>query len=299
MFKVNWQYRAIAVVLAFFFWYLVSGQEKVEVWLSVPVEIVNMPAGHVIRSGMVNNIRVRSRGTSTMLSRLETGRLSYTLDLSGLSTGLNYVELDPKKINLPRAIDVIDITPSRIELDVDLLVTKTVPVRINWQAYISPDYELRELRLEPETIRISGPARILDRIDEVETRHVEIRDEAPRRIIKRVGLDLFADIESSASEVLVEFSFGPILEEIWVRKPVVVYADEGVDYRIDPDHVRANLGLPRVLLRTANWRDLISYYIWITQDLEKGIHEIEVLADLPRDGQVVEMRPDKVSVEIK
>jgi hypothetical protein len=299
MFKVNWQYRIIAVVMALFFWYLISGQEKVEIWLSVPVEIANMPSDHMIRSGMVGTIRVRCRGTSTILSRLETGRLSYTLDLSGVEEGTNVVTLDPKNLNLPRAVDVVHITPSRLELEIDIQETRTVPVRVNWQAYISPDYELKEITVDPENIRISGSARILDRIEEIETRHIEIRDEAPRRIIKKVSLDLFSEIEASVAEVLVEFSFGPILEEIWVRKPVDVFADEGVEYVIEPDHIRANLALPRALLRTENWRDQISYYIWVSQEMEPGEHEVEVMADLPRDAEVREKRPETVSVEIQ
>jgi len=299
MFKVNWQYRIIAVILAFFFWYLISGQEKVEIWLTVSVEITGMPPDHVIRSGMVSTIRVRCRGTSTILNRLETGRLSYTLDLSGVEKGPNAVVLDPKKINLPGAIEVVEIMPHRLELDIDLLKTKTVPVRINWQAYINPDYELREVRVEPEHVRISGAARILDRIEEIETRHIEIRDEAPRRIIKQVSLDIFPEVESSAEEVLVEFTFGPILEEIWVRKPVNTLADEGVSYSIEPDYVRANLALPRVLMRTEGWRDQISYYIRVSQDMEPGEYEIEVMTDLPRDGEVVEKRPETIRVEIR
>ncbi len=298
MFKINWQYRITAVILAVFAWYLISGQEKVEIRISVPVEIVNLPSDHLIRSGMVNTIRVRCTGTSTVLNTLETGRLSYSLDLSEVTKGVNTVVLDPQNINIPRGIDVVEITPPRLELDVDFQETKTVPVRINWQAYISPDYELRKIQADPEYVRISGAARILDRIEEIETKPIEIRDESPRRIIKRIGLDLFPEIESSENEVLVELTFGPILEEIWVRKNVDVFADEGVDYKIEPDFVRANLALPRVLLRTQGWRDKISYYIWISQDIEPGEHEIEVMADLPRDGVVLEKRPEKIRVRI-
>ena len=299
MFKVNWQYRVIAVVLALFFWYIVSGQEKVEIWLNIPVEIVNLPQDRLIKSGIVSTVRVRCRGTSTILSRLETGRLTYALDLSRVRRGENLIVLEPKNINLPRAIDVVEITPSRLELDIDFQITKTVPVSINWEAYISPDYELREIRVEPEQVRISGAASILDRIDEIGTKLVEIREETPRGIIRKVSLDLFPDIESSTGEVMVEFSFGPILEEIWVRKPVNVFADEGVEYRIDPDYIRANLALPKVLMRIPDWREQISYYIWVHKDMDPGEHEMEVMVDLPRDGEVREKRPEKITVQIK
>ncbi len=39
----NWQYRALALLLALACWYVVSGQEKVETWLEVPLEFVNLP----------------------------------------------------------------------------------------------------------------------------------------------------------------------------------------------------------------------------------------------------------------
>lgn len=286
-------------MLAIFFWYLISGQEKVEIWVNVPVEVINLPSEHVIRSGMVNSIRVRCRGTSTMIGRLETGRLSYGLDLSGIRRGHNVIKLDSKNINLPRAIDVVEIVPDSLELDVDRQVTRTVPVRVNWQAYTSPDFELRDFHHEPGEVRIRGAARIVEKIDEIDTKHIEIRDETPRRVIRRVGLDLFPDVEASPGDVLVEFSFGPVLQEIWVRKDVQVFADEGVSYKIDPDYVRANLALPKVLLRSANWRDQINYYIFITQDMEPGKHEVAVMADLPRDGEVVEKRPEYITVEIR
>lgn len=299
MFKVNWQYRIIAAVLALFFWYLISGQEKVEIWLNVPVEIINLPSDHVIRAGMSNTIRVRCRGTTTILNRMETGRLTYALDLSGIRRGTNTIVLDPKNINLPRAVEVVELNPSRLELEIDRQVTKTLPVNVNWQAHINPNFELREVRVDPDHVRVRGAARILDTMDEVHTRHIEIRDETPRRVIKKVSLDLFPEIESSAGEVLVEFSFGPVLEEIWVRKPVQVIADEGVSYSIEPDYARANLALPRTLLRTDNWRDQVNYYIRLGEDLVPGTHHVHLLVDLPRDGHVVEIRPETIEVEIR
>lgn len=299
MFRANWQYRIIAAVLAIFFWYMISGQAKIEIWVTVPVEVVNLPSDHVVKNGMADSIRVRCRGTSTILNRLETGRLIYTLDLSDIRKGHNVVVLEPGEVNLPRTVEVVEISPSRLELDVDRYITRDVPVRVDWQAYISPDFELKDIRIEPENVRISGAAAVLENIEEVETEHIEIRDESPRRIIRRVGLDLFSGVESSVNEVFVEFSFGPLLEEIWVRKNVQVFAEEGQDYKVDPVDIRANLALPQMLLRTQNWREQINYYIRLPRNMESGKHEMEVKVDMPRDGKVLEKRPEKVMVEIK
>lgn len=299
MFRFNWQYRIIAVVLALFFWYLVSGQEKVEVWLNVPVEVVNLPPEHMIRSGLVSNLRVRVRGTSTILKRLEINRLSYILDLSEVRKGNNVMELKSENLDMPRALEVEEIVPASLELEVDRRASKTVKVDVDWQAHISPDYELKEIRVEPREIQIAGSSRIIEAIEEVQTEKIIIDQKQPRRILKKVNLDLFSEIEASADQVLVQLSFGPVLQEIWVRKPVEVQGDKDLKYKLDPEYARANLRLPAFLLRTSDWRDKITYYIRVGQWLEPGTHEVELMFELPRDVEVAEARPEKIRVEIQ
>ena len=77
----NWQYRVLAILLALACWYVVSGQEKVETWLEVPLEFVNLPPQMEITSGLVSKLQVRIRGTSNQVRSLNVGRLAYKLDL--------------------------------------------------------------------------------------------------------------------------------------------------------------------------------------------------------------------------
>ncbi|WP_291322776.1 CdaR family protein [Desulfonatronospira sp.] len=299
MLRSNLQYRILALVLAVFFWYLISGQEKVEMWVEVSVEVSQVPEEYTIMSGMVSKVTVRCRATKTMLSRMEVGRLAYNLDLSGLEHGENTIVLDPKRINLPRAVQAVEITPHRLDLEVDRLIIRELPVEIEWKGAISPYYELKDKSVEPASVRIKGPENIIQNMDAVKTRPLAVEDERPGMIQRRVGLVLGPEMETGTPDVRVELVFGPLLEEIWVRKPVEVTGAEDIKYTLEPDHVRGNLKLPRELLQQEGWRDRIHYYVEIEPGVERGMHELQVHAIVPEHGRVLEMRPEVIEVKIE
>ncbi len=297
--RSNWQYRIMALVMALFFWYLISGQDKVEMWVEVPVEISGLSEDLSVSSGMVDKVRIRCRATRTMLGRMDVGRLAYNLDLSGVEQGSNVINLDPKRIDLPRAIQAMEIAPSRLELEVDRIITRDLPVRINWRGSISPEYELADKVSVPEFIRVRGPERLVRDMDSVQTRIIDIEERMPGTITRRIGLQLHPEIEASIAEVRAELIFMPVLEEIWVRKAIEVRNSEGLEYSLDEDHMRANLALPKTFLREPGWREQISYYINLNKGMLPGVFELPVHIDLPAYGRVLEKRPETVQVIVK
>ncbi len=299
MLKSNWQYRILAVVMAVFFWYLISGQEKVEMWVDVPVEVSHLSDDYTVISGMVSKVTVRCRATKTMLGRMDMGRLAYNLDLSGLEQGENIIVLDPKRINLPRAVQAVEITPARLELEVDRVVSRDLSVEVVWTGAISPYYELKKKTVEPASLRVRGPENILKKMDAVRTRPLAVDGDRPDRFQRKAGLDLHPELESTPSDVRVEIVFGPVLEDIWVRKNIEVRGAQGVSYSLDPDYARAHLSLPREFLQEDGWRERVHYYVEKDPGAGPGVYELQVNAELPEHGQLLEMRPEKVELTIE
>jgi hypothetical protein len=85
--RANWQYLLLALVLAVFSWNLVSGRERVETRVEIPVETVNRPKDLVVSRGLVSRLEVRVRGPRGFIRSLDPSRLAYELDLSGLAPG--------------------------------------------------------------------------------------------------------------------------------------------------------------------------------------------------------------------
>jgi hypothetical protein len=295
---MNWQYRALALLLAFLAWYLVSGQEKVDTWIEIPVEFVNLPDDFVIRSGMVNRIQVRIRGASGLVRGLNVQRLAYSADLSSLELGDNVYILDGDRIPLSNALEVMELSPSRLELTVDKLVDKTVPVELVWFGSLDPDYELRRAVLDPEQVTVRGPSQVMESLQTIRTMPVSIEQERPRPWSGKVGLAIPGELDTEVGEVSARLDFGFKTQSIWVKLDVEPRLPPGVKATLDPAFVRLNVDLPLPVFRDRDWRDRIHVTMTLDPDVPEGGMEVPFEVDLPEGGTVLETKPDRLQVTV-
>ena len=54
----DWVLRLISLFFAIFLWYFVVGEDKVDMTISVPLEIVNMPRDLIVSNQFPKNIEV-------------------------------------------------------------------------------------------------------------------------------------------------------------------------------------------------------------------------------------------------
>ncbi|MFP4315674.1 MAG: YbbR-like domain-containing protein [Desulfovibrionales bacterium] len=296
--KENWQYRAIALFLAVFSWYLVSGREKVETWIELPVELFNLPEDQIIRSGLVNKIEVRIRGTKGSVRSVKERKLAYTVDMSGLKKGENQIVFTPGNIPLPGAVEVIEIMPARIQVEVDRRVSKQLPVKISWQGQIDPDYELVNELSQPETVRLLGPERILQNMSFVSTRTFDIEVDDSGAWQSNVPLDIPPELEADPPQVQVRLSFKPKTRDIWVKLPVEVKVPKNLNVELQAPEVRVHMDLPVTLFQKPTWREELSVQLTITPDTKPGDYELVPRITVPRWGEILETRPEKVNVTV-
>jgi len=297
----NWQYRFLALGLAFLAWYLVSGREKVEIWVDVPLEIVNLPPDYLITKGMLNKIQVRIRGTKALLERVEEKKVSYTLDLSDVRKGSNVLVLSPKNLTFPRPLEVVEVIPSRLELVIDELVIKEVPVIVKWESKVSRYFEPTSVQAQPETITIKGPSTLLENIKDIKTKLIEIKELEPESLTwaEKIGLDLLPEVEAEVGEVQVEFRFAPKIRELWVRRPIEFKKPRDLTVIPDLKFVRLKLALPLYLLKEEGWRDMIHVRLEVKKNIQPGNYNLDYQIILPPNTQLLEKRPEKVAVQIR
>jgi len=69
------------------------------------------------------------------------------------------------------------IVPSAINVQLDRLVTRTVPVRVSTRGNLPADLALtRPLSLTPNVVRVSGPASLVERLDTLDIAPVDLSD---------------------------------------------------------------------------------------------------------------------------
>jgi len=298
-FKEHWQYRLLSLFLAFFCWYLVSGSEKVDTWIEIPLEFSDLPDDYVIRSGMRNRIQVRVRGASGIIRGLDSQHLAYKAKLSSLRLGTNTILLNQKNIPLNTSLEVIEISPPRLELNVDKIVSKTLPVKVVWHGEVPNDLVLKETWARPETITLTGASAVLSEMEEVPTKEVELPGEVPRIWQTAIGLDIHEELETEVADVTAFFRLGPKTRTLWVKRPVTVVAPEGFDLIVDPAFVRLKLELPLSLLRQEDWRETINPQVGPDSITTTGSYEQTYKIILPEDTILLEANPVNLAITVE
>ena len=292
----NWQYRLLSLSLAFFCWYLVSGSEKVDTWLDIPLEFVDLPDNLVIRTGMRNRIQIRVRGASGIIRGLDSQHLAYKTDLSSLRVGLNTILLKQQNIPLNTSLEVMEISPPRLELDVDKIISRTVPVQVDWKGDLPADFELKEIVVRPQEISLKGASSVLEAMKAVRTKHVDIPSDVDRIWETKIALSIPEELETNVADVLTSFVFALKTKTLWVKLPVEVEQTQGFDVTVSPSFVRLKLDIPLPVLREKNWRARIVPRVVPESFSSPGTREIPYKISLPDDTVLLEAKPAKLEV---
>ncbi len=297
--KLNLKYATLAFALAVVVWYSVSGREKVEIWLEFPVQFTGMPESLIIRRGLVSKIDVRVRGPKGLVKGLEEKKINFTLDLGHIKEGLNVYPIEAKDIPLARTFEVMEVNPPRMEIEADVLVTKTGPVKPAWQAVLEPDFKLLEASTQPTTVKIKGPQTLLRELDSVETQVLEITGVAPGVVQENVALKLSKELNATPNSVSLRLVFGAKTKEMSFQMPVDVENAGRFQASARPQRVTVRAEIPLSALRDKNWKDAISVRVFVPPDMRPGSQNLPCEVTLFSGAKLVKVEPATIEVNLK
>lgn len=127
--RKNLGLKAVALVLSVLLWWIVGGERNALVGFAVPLEIRNIPAGMALTNKVDRQVDVRIAGPSTLISGLEQKEISVEVDLSGAKTGKEVIPLTERSVKIPAGFRVERVYPGSIEVVLEKLERRTVPVR--------------------------------------------------------------------------------------------------------------------------------------------------------------------------
>ena len=187
----NGRLKLAAFGLAVFLWVLVRVGAPGQRDLMVPVNIrLDDPAWIVLDNPVPATVLVRFRGPPTEIFRL-TGLdgMSVTVPIPDVSEEEMVIVLQPGWIPLDgyRGVQVEDIVPAAINVRLDRLATRTIPVRISTRGSLPERLALaRELSLTPSVVRVRGPASLVERLDTLDMVPVDLTDVGEQTTVETV-----------------------------------------------------------------------------------------------------------------
>lgn len=169
----HYKVKVLSLLSALFLWFYVVTDNIYEYPLQVPIEISAYPENKVLLKPLPEKARVLFRGTGkAFLSQsFRVNRLD--LDLSGAGD-VSTVPLSIEMIHGIRPSEVFRpvriIEPDSITVYLDARKVRRVPVNPQFTIGPADGYtQVGEIVLEPDSVRLSGPAQVVDTIAALQT----------------------------------------------------------------------------------------------------------------------------------
>ncbi|WP_420129775.1 YbbR-like domain-containing protein [Longimicrobium sp.] len=173
----NWRLKLAALGLAVLIWAAVSAEQVTSQWIPVRIDpVVRDPEFVLAGAPDPAEVRVRFSGPGRELWELAIDRPSIVLPLADIGNRRAFA-LDASMLRIPSglSVNVQDIRPAVVRVDVQRLASRVIPVRARLGARSSQRYVLvRDLEVLPAEVRVTGPADRLAALDSVSTRSFDI-----------------------------------------------------------------------------------------------------------------------------
>ena len=290
--------KLISLALAILLWSFVVGQEKAEVSLSVPVTIVNIPANMVIANDFPANVNLRVSGPKMMLARLSASAPTKVIDLKNADAGAIKIDIRADDFSLPGGVSINRIQPSAIELVLEPLITRKVPVNARMEGEVNADYKLGDVTLTPPYIAISGPASSIKKVQKLSTRPVNINN-ATATVIQRVKVDIpYESIHSvDVDQVEVRVNVAPAKGMEKYDKVKIIVEPPSADVSVKPDKISITAAGEKPRLHHIHPDDIKA--VVNISGMKKGKHKVAPEITLPFGLKFIQAYPDKVLLTVK
>ncbi|KXO17246.1 hypothetical protein LV469_02490 [Peptoniphilus sp. GNH] len=161
--------------------------ERVSHEFEVNVKTVGVPSHGMILDDFSNSQKVLVEGPKTYVDSID--KLVAVVNLDGISDS----KLVSAKVSAfnenDEEVEKINIIPERINVDIPLLKTQTLPIKLKTYGKPNVDAVVKYLAVTPNAVRVKGNATLIDKITEIETKEININDILSDKV-KTVELNL-------------------------------------------------------------------------------------------------------------
>ncbi len=292
----NLGYKITAVILAGLVWYIVQGEEILEVNAKLDVK-VEVAGNFALRDSGIISRDVTLRGPRVLIGAMSGKVIAAVIRVPAGKIGSLRYRLDKEFIpgwdNRVR----LTIHDPYITVMVEERVTKKLPVKPVVLGDVADGLQVDEITPTPSEIEISGPKTDVNRITELATDPVDITGlKESKSVISGISKAALPDIQLSSQDVNISMKLGPkkMTKNISIV-PVEITGSEKVG-SVRPAGISVVIAVTEAQLHKINQKDVRASVN--AKDLGPGRYELGVLVSAPDGVTIQEVNPKVVSVEI-
>ncbi|WP_036728905.1 MULTISPECIES: YbbR-like domain-containing protein [Peptoniphilus] len=277
--------------------------ENISKNINVDIKTVGELADNYVLGNVKQKEEVKITGPKTYIDSID--KIVAVADISGKSESTVITTPVIAYNKDAQEISELTVEPENLNIEVPILKTEIVPVRLRIIGKGSDNIDAKEFFVEPNSVTIKGNSAVINKIDEILTKPVNVNDLTEKKIPVDIDLpDGVALVDNdlkfvashfpiSLSEQNIDFKFSEIkilnLEEKLEEKltlnfnkgdqitVVVTPKDPLSTEKIDKENMSLSLDL---------------------KDYTTGVHNVKLNVSLPEIYKVVKIKPEFIEITI-
>jgi YbbR domain-containing protein len=188
----NFWIKIGSVVLAVSLWIYVAGEETVEVELKIPLDL-EVSHGMVVSEQKFDSINVYIKSRKELISKLSEKNLVSNIDLTSYKDPKGVViNIDKKNLPFGSDVDVIQIRPEKLEIKIDRLMQKVMPIRVITDGEPAAGFRTDGFIIDPISSLVKGPESYIKDLIYIDTEPIDVtgRQKSFKRYVSLVSIPM-------------------------------------------------------------------------------------------------------------
>jgi diadenylate cyclase len=124
--------------------------------LEVPVEFINRDSKMEIISASASSVKLQISGSGSLIRSVRPDQVKVKLNLANAVAGNNQVAIARDGIVLPPGIELKQLEPQVLEVNLDVPVQKKLPIQPDWAGKLPAGLILQDVQTVPDTVEVVG-----------------------------------------------------------------------------------------------------------------------------------------------
>ncbi len=167
---------SVCLILVSSVWLSFSRGQETLTSMDVPIEYLKRNPGIEIVESSAGAIRLDLSGSGPLIRSLRPEQVKIQVDLQGLDAGTHTITLTRAMVSLPPGIDLKKMAPASVELTLDAMDEKTLPVQVDWIGPLPRGLRVESVEVAPSSTRVVGSRRQLAELSTLYTEKVSLAD---------------------------------------------------------------------------------------------------------------------------
>lgn len=174
-----WTLRLVALVIALILWFVLSFERReTRSERLVQASITYMRGDEMVILDPRQTVDVTLSGPRESINRVNPFDVSVQVDLRQAEPGTHEVNLSSENVSLPQGLRVDRLQPSSVEVTVDRLVRRELPVEPDVRGEPAAGATRGEVEVVPPVVTVTGPQSQLENLNSLKTAVVSLEGHA-------------------------------------------------------------------------------------------------------------------------